>query len=214
MTQNQYQEPSYSQVFFKFLNNNKGAKIDIDSSYYNKVIKDNAICLLQSLYTKKQLCEINPKYIIDSLLNFNDTVSALVIIGLNPLAINNKTTNKLFYKLNKSSDKYTITHLYFALKMIERTDESLLNIRSKKIIKQLTQKLKEYANSNNIELDLYIETLAFLTEFDNVKGYQSEIKNVLELQNNDGGWSVRKTEIESNVHSTFLSLWFLLNVQL
>ncbi len=214
LTQNQYHEPSYSLVFFKFLNKNKGAKIDIDSSYYYNVIKDNAICILQSLYTKEELCEVSPKYLIDSLLKFNDTVSALVIIGLNPLAINKKRTNKLFYKLNKSFDNYTITHLYFALKMIERTDVSLLNKRSKKISIQLTQKLKDYTHSNNIELDLYIETLAFLTEFDNEIDCKSEIKNVIELQNKDGGWSVRNTETESNLHSTFLSLWFLLNVQL
>ena len=98
--------------------------------------------------------------------------------------------------------------------MIERTDVSLLNKRSKKISIQLTQKLKDYTHSNNIELDLYIETLAFLTEFDNEIDCKSEIKNVIELQNKDGGWSVRNTETESNLHSTFLSLWFLLNVQL
>lgn len=122
-------------------------------------------------------------------------------------------TASYFSHLRKSSEalNYNTTHALLSLVFLKNnhcyTDESLESLS-----KEIENKNLELIANNDYEWnDLNIETLAFLSE-SGAKYKKSWIKNILKLQQEDGGWKGKERNETSNSHTTVLALWLILNV--
>jgi hypothetical protein len=143
-----------------------------------------------------------------------DSIGSLVLIGLHSNQLNKDKYNLLFEILAKEErDEYKITHLYYAIKTIEKRNKSFLTQRSKQIAQHIETAILPLYLKDNYNSDLYFETLAFITEFGNTKKILKEFKNLISEQNPDGGFSSVKNSSYSSLHPTLLALWYLLNIK-
>jgi hypothetical protein len=216
MSNNLYINPDYPILFAKYLAKTKNANIKIKNDVIKQLIQKKDICLLQALYISKYKCGgVKAEEVINNMLKVEyDSIGSLVLIGLHSNQLNKDKYNLLFEILAKEErDEYKITHLYYAIKTIEKRNKSFLTQRSKQIAQHIETAILPLYLKGNYNSDLYFETLAFITEFGNTKKILKEFKNLISEQNPDGGFSSVKNSSYSSLHPTLLALWYLLNIK-
>lgn len=208
-------DPNYLAIFAKYFVESKGAKILIKDSVINELSQDDDMSLLPKLYTSKAYTLKSPKDIIYRMITEKeDSIGAMVVIGLHSEFLDKKYYNKLFLKLGKQTrDKYGMTHLYYGLKMIEKHNKSFLTPKSIHLANKIERKYLPLYLVENENMDIRLETLAFLTEFKNPLLFMKDLEFVLNLQNNEGGFSYYYGGDYSNLHTSVLALWYLLNLR-
>jgi hypothetical protein len=149
------------------------------------------------------------------ILSRDDTLSALVIGSLNYQAIKKKTYfNNVLQKVCNNIDAYSLTHCYFALKNIEKSINEIPNYFQSLIPKIKENIVNEIVLCENVNMDVWLEAICFLSFFVPTFDERIFIEKVIDLQQKDGGWKGYSNSEESNINTTVLALWLLLNYEL
>jgi hypothetical protein len=207
------QEYSYLYIFGGFLNKTYSCNIQMNKTIYDSLLTDPLNFSLNSMNTSKMDLKIDDK--IDTFIfNRDDTLSALVIGSLNYQTIKKKTYfNNVLQIACNNIDAYSLTHCYFAIKNIEKSNVKIPDYFQKVLPKLKENILNEIVFCENENLDVWIEAICFLSFFDPTFDEGIFIEKVINLQQKDGGWKGYSYSEESNIHTTILALWLLLHYE-
>lgn len=213
----------------KYFNNNKDAdlatmynfnylarKFDLPDLYpvpfiMNKLQKDKGLSV-KNYELMARLIDKNYNISIDELkMGFDNSIGELMLqaVYCDIFPIDKQ---KIFDKLFIFSDSsgYQLTHALLVLQWLEENncmnDEETIKLKQKTALN-----IFNMINHTNELNDLTIEGIAFLlySDFRNfVK--QEWMDNLIELQQQDGGWTWDNNEEISNLHTSVLSLWAIL----
>lgn len=180
-------------------------------SYKRKKFDTEEQCLF-NVYT--QMVEYEKKSThykcLENKMTIIDQINIFALYG--PKAISKK---KFFSRIDSSivNKDYEITHTYFALAILKKTkylSEKEISFQLQKIDSVWKSLIPDTEKKEITDLDIEIIALSLY-------GWHSEmikkahIQTLIQLQNNEGAWSVKGNEIKlMNDHSTILALWALL----
>lgn len=217
LNNNMYKNPSYIVLFAKYFQVKKNLiNVNIKEEVVHELIKSKDVNLLQKLYNPTFI--YNKLYVQDVIANMlkieKDSIGTLVLIALHSKQLNKDKYNKLFKLLAKDiQNKYKQTHLYYAIKSIEKMNIDFLSQESILIAQNIEDVYLPLYMEDKYNEDLYFETLAFLTEFKNPILVLDEFHSVIAKQNDDGGFSTEESTQDSCLHPTLLALWYMLNIK-
>jgi hypothetical protein len=172
----------------------------------------------------KQLFEPD-EMVTEQLTEFNNNFSDFEQLFIRTICIpiSLKTSDNWLVPLNqytKLKDPYNKTHAYLLFSVGKRfhlVPENLIHKadnRRNKLEKQLYKIFKD----TSLQLDVRIESIAFLTEYSkkyvNNQKYLNRFSNfIIDNQNDDGNWPGERKEISAETdHTNVLAIWSIANI--